>query len=107
MFIMILDDRLCDMRLTGTNDVIDVDTYPVTTEELLADHGQHEIEFADATETLAECLGRLAPETYESADDVRLSVYTAVSGDAVGRRHYTDRDPTTLDSPYGHDQVSF
>jgi hypothetical protein len=95
------------MRLKGTSEVIDGTEYPVTTEELIDDHGEREIELPNGTETLAECLDRLEPETYDSPEEVRLSVFTAVSGEAVGRRHYTDRDPTTLGSPFGHEQVSF
>lgn len=104
---MILHYRSNVMRLNGTDEVIDAEDCPVTTEELIDDHGHRELELAAGTETLGECLGRLEPETYASPEEVRLSVFTAVSGDAVGRRHYTDRDPTTLDSPYGHEQVSF
>lgn len=95
------------MRLNGTSEIIDGEDYPLTSEELIDEHGEHEIELEAGTETLGECLGRLGPETFESPEEVRLSVFTGVSGDAVGRRHYSDRDPTTLGSPYGHEQLSF
>lgn len=95
------------MRLNGTSEVIDGQEFPVTTDELVEDHGDAEIELVSGTETLGETLERLGPETFETREELRLSVYTAVPGDAVGRRHYSDRDPAPIGSQYGPKDVSF
>jgi hypothetical protein len=81
--------------------------YPLTTEQFIARHGDEELELANGTETLAEVLGRTDGETYESEEDARFAVYNALSSKAIGRKGYSDRDPTPPGSPHGPDQVSF
>lgn len=94
------------MRLDGTDDLINAYEYPATSEELIESHGDHEIKLANGSETLAAVLGRLGSETYERPQDVRDSLYTAVSHRAIGRRFYSDRDVYTL-AESGPDPVSF
>ena len=79
--------------------------YPATTEELIESHGTMELEFLDGTDTLGDALGRLAAETYESPEEARRAVYSMLDDTAIGRKHYSDRDPTALGED-GHDQVS-
>ncbi|MFB6201095.1 MAG: DUF2795 domain-containing protein [Halorhabdus sp.] len=79
--------------------------YPTTTDELLDSHGEMEIEFGDGTETLAEVFGRLDSETYDSHEEATAALYSAVSGMAIGRKHYSDRDPFSPGTD-GHRQVS-
>lgn len=43
--------------------------------------------------------------TFETAEEARLTTYSAVSEGAIGRKHYSDRDPTALGVD-GHEQVS-
>lgn len=84
------------MRLNGTDDVVDSIEYPRSSEEVIAEHGQQVIELQNGTETVAEVLGRLGPETYSCAEDVEAALYTGVSHDAIGRRFYSDRDAYAL-----------
>lgn len=84
------------MRLNGTQDAIDATEYPLTSEEFISQHGEHTIELANGTETVADVLGRLGPETYASAEDVTTALYSAVSHKGIGRRFYSDRDAYTL-----------
>jgi hypothetical protein len=84
------------MRLNGTQAIIDATEYPLSSEEFVSEHGDHVIEHANGSETVAEVLGRMGPETYTCADDITTALYTAVSHGAIGRRFYSDRDAYTL-----------
>ncbi|WP_318567912.1 DUF5789 family protein [Salinigranum marinum] len=84
------------MRLNGTQEVIDATDYPLSSEEFISEHGEHVIEHANGSETVAEVLGRMGPETYACADDVTTALYTGVSHEAIGRRFYSDRDAYAL-----------
>ncbi|WP_136592272.1 DUF5789 family protein [Salinigranum halophilum] len=84
------------MRLNGTQEAIDATDYPLSSEEFISQHGEHTIELANGTETVADVLGRLGPETYTSAEDVTNSLYSAVSHKGIGRRFYSDRDAYAL-----------
>ena len=92
---------------TATDAGIDDEHYPLTTEEFLERFGDVELELANGTERIGDALERMDDETYESALDARFAVYAALSHRAVGRRFYSDRDPTPPGSPHGPDQVSF
>lgn len=92
--------------LSNAGDKIDDHSYPATTEELIAAYGDVELDLANGTETLGDALGRLGNETFDSAEEVRLATYSAVGADAVGRKHYSDRDPTAPGED-GHDHLSF
>ncbi|ELY88073.1 DUF5789 family protein [Natrialba taiwanensis] len=95
------------MLSNGTAEVIDDHEYPATTEELIEDCGDRVLELSNGSETVSDVLARLESETFESADDAHLAVYSAVSNKAVGRVGYSDRDPTPVGSPYSPDAVSF
>jgi hypothetical protein len=94
------------MRLTDTRAALAEVEYPATTEELCAACGDHELDLGEETERLADVLGRVEA-TYDDAEDAELAVYSALSGEAVGRKGYSDRDPTVPGSPLGPDDVSF
>lgn len=85
---------------------IDAHSYPATTEELIEAYGDAELDLPGGTETLGDVLGRLGDETFECPEDVRFAAYSAVGSDAVGRKHYSDRDPTALGED-GPDPLSF
>ncbi|MFD1589126.1 hypothetical protein ACFR9U_19280 [Halorientalis brevis] len=79
-------------------DALDAYEYPISLEELLAEHGDASVDLVDGSEPLREILGPLGEETYESKGGVRQSVLTMVDSDAVGREGYSDRgDSTDLD----------
>ena len=95
------------MLRNQTGDCIDTHEYPATTEELIEAYGDENLELPNGSEQLAEVLARLESETFESSDDARMAVYSAVSNKAVGRVGYSDRDPTPLGSPYAPEPMSF
>jgi hypothetical protein len=84
------------MKFNGTGEMIDALEFPITTDEIIADHGEHELELQRGTEQVGEVLERLGTEEFDSPEDVRLSVRSAVGHKAIGRRFYSDRDPTAL-----------
>ncbi|SNZ18032.1 hypothetical protein SAMN06269185_3202 [Natronoarchaeum philippinense] len=90
-----------------THELLTETEYPITTDELVERYGDQQIELADGTETVGEILARLDGETYEHKEDAEFAIYSAVSDRAIGRKGYSDRDPTPLGSPHGPDQVSF
>lgn len=80
-------------------------SFPATTDQLIAECGETELQLSNGTETLAEVLCRLPNQTFDSARDAHIAVYGTVGADAIGRREYSDRDPTCAGET-GHDQLS-
>jgi len=81
-------------------------SYPSTTEEFLAEHGDVELELPNGAVTLDEVFETLPNEEFETAEDARYSAYSALGEEAIGRKGYSDRD-ATCPGEIGHDQVSF
>jgi len=92
--------------LKGAEQAFEAQQYPMTTEELIEAAGDTTLELPNGTETLEDALSRSAPETFESAEDARLTAYAGLSGKAIGRKGYSDRDPVCMGED-GPDQVSF
>lgn len=92
--------------LSGLNETIGAHSYPTTTEAVIETHGDVELELPNGDETVAEVLGRLDAETFEGPEDLRLAAYSAVSSSAIGRKGYSDRDPSCIGED-GHEQISF
>ena len=80
--------------------------YPATTNQLTDAFGEYELDLANGTETVAEVLRRVEPQTFDSSAEAEELLYSAVSGKAIGRKGYSDRDPTVLGTT-GPEQVSF
>lgn len=92
------------MRLTEALQLLDTQTYPTTTGELIAAHGGRRIDLPNGTETFEEVLSRNGTEAFADAEEARLSLYGGLSEDAIGRKGYSDRDPPSLGEV---EQVSF
>ena len=77
--------------------------YPTTSDELVDEYGDYEVEFSDGTETVASILGTLegVEERYESPDEVRQTILNLVQSGAVGREEYTDRGGMPVDGDKG------
>ncbi|AGB17344.1 hypothetical protein Halru_2770 [Halovivax ruber XH-70] len=95
------------MHLPGTVTLADELEYPATTDELIAAYGDQPIELPNGTETVGDALGRISRETFESPDEFRLTLQSALSDKAVGRVGYSDRDPNPPGSVYQPQQLSF
>lgn len=85
---------------------IDAHSYPATTEELVEAYGDLEFKLPNGTETFGEAMDRLADETFENAEEARLSTYQALSSKAIGRKHYSDRDAPAVGED-GREELSF
>ena len=106
MFIIIFH-TVTGMRLHGTGDDIASQTYPLTTDELVDAIGDGQLELADGTEPVADVLARFGDQTFHTPEEVEHTLQAGVCERAIGRKGYSDRDPTTPGSVYGHDCVSF
>ena len=95
------------MQLTGTVAFADDLEYPATTSELIAAYGEQPIELPNGTETVGDALDRVSQETYETPEEFRLTLQSALSRKAIGRYGYSDRDPTPPGSVYEPSQLSF
>lgn len=95
------------MSMARTPTFTDDLEFPATTAELIDRYGDEQIDLPNGTETVGEILGRFSPETFESPEELRLTMQCAMSRKAVGRFGYSDRDPTPLGSPYAPEQLSF
>ena len=71
--------------------------YPTTTEALVGEYGDYELEFPDGeTRTFEEVLSiQQSDDEYEEAREVQQAVMNAVGSQAVGREGYSDRGAGT------------
>ncbi len=92
--------------MTEVDERLAAHSYPTTTEELIDAYGSLKIELPNGTETFGDAFDRIGSTTFETAEEARLTAYSAVGDGAIGRKYYSDRDPTTLGET-GHDRVSF
>jgi hypothetical protein len=93
----IYDGLLCCLGMqifTDVNEQLDAHSYPATTEELIQEYGDLELMLPNGTETLGTMLSRLENQTFDDAEAARLATHSAVSDKAIGRKFYSDRDPT-------------
>lgn len=84
------------MRIQQTAALFEDIAYPVTTEELIARTGSQKIALQDGTESIKQILERSEPESFTSAEDVQLTIYSGLCDRAIGRKGYTDRDPPAM-----------
>lgn len=72
--------------------------YPIDNDELLAEYGDAELELPSGTETLDEILAPLQDDeqTYGDAADLETMILNMVGDDAIGRKNYSDRDPSGI-----------
>lgn len=80
-------------------------TFPSTTDKFVEEHGDVELELANGVTTLADVLECLPNENLETEEEARLSVYSALGEEAIGRKGYSDRD-ATQPGERGHDSLS-
>ena len=73
-------------------------SYPIDNDELLAEHGDAELELQNDTTTLDAVLGPLRDDdqTYHDAEELETMIMNMVGDDAIGRKNYSDRDPSGI-----------
>ena len=95
------------MRLfTDATERFEAHSYPATAQEIVEEHGDTVLDLPNGSETVEEALEPLGSTTFEDAESARLALYSSVSSKAIGRKFYSDRDPTAV-AENGPDQVSF
>ena len=98
-------DELRSLDIDRIHELFDDDTLPATTEEILSEFGDVEIDHpGGASETLESVLSTSRSEKYETMDDLQLAVLNGVQRDAVGRPRYRDRDPPDVAEDYDQRQ---
>lgn len=91
------------LGLAAIAEVVDQAAFPVTTEALIEEYGDREVEYPHGSETIASILRTSGMETYETADEIELAILNGVRRDAVGRPRYSDRSDerdVELDRPH-------
>jgi len=92
--------------ITTATEAFETHAFPATSADLIDAYGDTVIELPNGTERLGEVLERVGPTVYESAADARTATRSAVSTKAIGRKGYSDRDPTAIGED-GPEDVSF
>jgi len=65
------DEPAPGKQLRDLHEALETEEYPVTTEELIEDYGDYEVETQGGRKSIDEVLTPVDDETYASADDVR------------------------------------
>ncbi|WP_436346486.1 DUF5789 family protein [Natronorubrum sp. FCH18a] len=97
------DDTADDVRsleVGAVSQLFDDTTFPLTTDEVLAEFADVEISYPNQSDTLRAILETSGHETYESRNELELAILNGVRRDAVGRPRYSDRG----DSPHATDE---
>ncbi|MDS0297851.1 hypothetical protein NDI76_03780 [Halogeometricum sp. S1BR25-6] len=83
--------------------VRDEQKFPVRSEELAEEYGDHPIDMPNETESLGSVFDRLEDEEeYDNAEEVREAVYGAVTGESGGTEEYNEeRDLGAVDRAEG------
>jgi hypothetical protein len=84
----------------------DAHDYPATTADLVREYGDVTLDLPNGTETVGEALGGMGEATFTDPEGARYALYSSVSSKAIGRKFYSDRDPTDIGED-GPEQVSF
>ncbi|MFB6360309.1 MAG: hypothetical protein ABEH59_03200 [Halobacteriales archaeon] len=93
------------MRLNQLPPMLEDLNYPLSADELAAALDGETLVHPVGEEPLSAVVKRTGPAALRSADDAWLSVLANVDEEAIGRKHYSDRDPPC--GPSETDAVSF
>lgn len=79
------------------------ETYPLDPETVVEEYGDYDLDLPGGEESVADALGRVDDDRFESHADLVATIEGGVGGEAVGRRDYTDRGASAGEG----DQESF
>lgn len=82
-------------------------SYPFSTEEFIAEFGEHVVELSNGEESVGDILESCGNETYESPIEAREALLNLVDSRAIGRKYYSDRTPPAPGEARIDDQLSF
>lgn len=101
------DSREQGIEFGELNERLDDREYPVSGEEIIAAYGEYEIGMANSTRTVEELLSPVESQTYDSAEEVRQSIFNMVGSEAEGRMEYSDRGGSVQSGEGEDNQESF
>lgn len=84
-------DEMMSLHMDGISDVLDPETMPITTDELVEEYGDRTVEYPRGEESLASILETSGEDRYDTVDELELAILNGVGRDAVGRPRYSDR----------------
>lgn len=85
-------DRTEGVNVGDLEPVLEALSYPVTAEEIVAEHGDRELQRTNAEPvTLAELLGPMGETEFESPKDLETMVIGQMPEETTGRENYSDR----------------
>lgn len=95
------EDRMSGVEFGDLADRLEDHDYPATTADIVDAYGDETLDLPDGETTVESVLGPMLADagengdgegdTYESAEEVRQSIFTMVGDDAVGNEGYSDR----------------
>ena len=85
------NDREMGVELGDLNDDLEAHDYPASSEELIEEYGDRELDLPKGSKSFDEVMEPVSEKTYEEADGVRQDIFNFVGSDAVGRENYSDR----------------
>jgi hypothetical protein len=85
------NDREMGVELGDLNDDLEAHDYPASSEELIEEYGDRELDLPKGSKSFDEVMEPVGEKTYEEADGVRQDIFNFVGSDAVGRENYSDR----------------
>ena len=94
------------MQIREVAAALEAHDYPLTTAELAARHEHEVLDLPNGSERVSEVFTLFGDQTYADAEEARTTLLCGVGSGAIGRKHYSDRDPTPLGGT-DHDHVSF
>lgn len=91
------DTRQQGIEFGAFEDTMESLDYPIDHADLVAQHGDAELELPDGTSSLEDVLDPLQDEdqTYHDAEELETMILNMVGDDAVGREGYSDRGTST------------
>ena len=94
------------MQLKDIAAELETHEYPLTSEELAARHADETLDLPNGTEQMGAVFEVFTEETYANAEEARAALYCGIGSNAIGRKGYSDRDPTPLGAD-DHEPLSF
>lgn len=79
------------LEMREVSELFEDTTFPTTTEDVLEEFGDVEVEYPRGSDPLRAILERSGHETYASQNTLKLAILNGVRRDAVGRPRYSDR----------------
>ena len=88
-------DHVEGVDFTSINPVLDGISYPITTEELVDQHGGRELQRTNADPVTVEELFGYIDDTFDSGESVRQMLLSQMPRNSEGRPNYSDRGGAT------------